>query len=264
MWPVVIHLGPLTVYSYGTMMAIAFLVGGWIVGKELERRGLPSEAASSMVFWAAVGGIGGSKLWAVIDDWQALLSDPIGMIFSGSGFVWYGGLVGGTAAVSWVIRREHLPWLSVVDCIAPALAVAHAIGRIGCQLAGDGDWGSVTEVPWAMAYPAAIVGWPYPPGVRVHPTPIYEMLAYFTVFAVLWSMRKRPHSEGSIFWWYLVLASGSRFVIEFYRINPVVALGLSAAQWFSLLLVAIGAWRLWATRGAPRTQIEPLAEPARR
>jgi phosphatidylglycerol:prolipoprotein diacylglycerol transferase len=173
-------------------------------------------------------------------------------------------LVGGTAAVSWVIRRQRLPWLTVVDCIAPSLALAHGIGRIGCQLAGDGDWGSVSEVPWAMAYPEAIVGWPYPPGVRVHPTPVYEMIAYFAVFGVLWSMRTRPHTEGAIFWWYLVMASGARFLIEFYRINPVVALGLSAAQWFSLLLVAIGAWRLWATRGAPRTHSQPLAEPARR
>ena len=245
-------------------MAIAFLVGGWIIGKELDRRGLNGELASTIVFWAAVGGLGGSKLWAVVQDWHALLHDPIGTIFSGSGFVWYGGLVGGTAAVSWTIRRHGLPWLTLVDCIAPALALAHGIGRIGCQLAGDGDWGAVTDVPWAMAYPNAIVGWPYAPGVRVHPAPIYEMLAYFAVFAVLWSMRNRPHPDGTLFWWYLVLASGARFVIEFYRINPPVALGLSAAQWFSVLLVAIGAWRLWATRGAEAAPLDPLAQPARR
>jgi phosphatidylglycerol:prolipoprotein diacylglycerol transferase len=263
-WPVIVHLGPLTVYSYGTMMAIAFLVAGWLTGKELDRRGLPGEAASSMVFWAAVGGIGGSKLWALAQDVPALVRDPIGTIFSGSGFVWYGGLVGGTAAVSWVIHRQRLPWLVVVDCIAPALALAHGIGRIGCQLAGDGDWGALSEAPWAMAYPQAIVGWPYPPGVRVHPTPIYEMLAYFAVFAILWAMRKRPHPDGTIFWWYLVLGCGARFIIEFYRINPPVALDLSTAQWFSLLLVAIGAWRLWATRGRAPAQIEPLPQPARR
>ena len=91
----IVHLGPLTVYSYGTMMAVAFLVAGWLTGKELDRRGLPGEAASSMVFWGAVGGIGGSKLWAVAQDVPALLRDPIAVIFSGSGFVWYGGLVGG-------------------------------------------------------------------------------------------------------------------------------------------------------------------------
>ena len=264
MWPIILHLGPLTIYSYGTMMAIAFLVAGWLTGKEMERRGLPGEVASSMVFWAAVGGIGGSKLWAVLQDWHALLRDPIGLIFSGSGFVWYGGLLGGTAAVSWTIYRHHLPWLRVVDCIAPSLALAHGIGRIGCQLAGDGDWGAVSDVPWAMAYPRAIVGWPHPPGVRVHPTPIYEMLAYFAVFALLWSLRKRPQPDGTIFWWYLVLAPAARFVIEFYRINPALALGLSTAQWFSLLLVGIGAWRLLASRGVASAPVERLVQPARR
>jgi phosphatidylglycerol:prolipoprotein diacylglycerol transferase len=139
-----------------------------------------------------------------------------------------------------------------------------ALGRIGCQLAGDGDWGAVSDVPWAMAYPHAIVGWPHPPGVRVHPTPIYEMLAYFAVFALLWSLRKRPHPDGTIFWWYLVLAPAARFVIEFYRINPPLALGLSAAQWFSLLLVGIGAWRLLASRGVASAPVERLVQPARR
>jgi phosphatidylglycerol:prolipoprotein diacylglycerol transferase len=263
-WPVILHLGPLTVYSYGTMMAIAFLVGGWLTGKEMERRGLPGEVSSSIVFWAAIGGLAGSKLWAVLQDLQALRYDPIGMIFSGSGFVWYGGLIGGTAAVSWTIHRHRLPWLRMVDCIAPALVLAHGIGRIGCQLAGDGDWGSVTDVPWAMAYPNAIVSWPYPPGVLVHPTPVYEMLAYGAVFAVLWSIRKRPLPDGTIFWWYLVLAPAARFIIEFYRINPPLALGLSAAQWFSLLLVGIGAWRLWATRGSEAASLDSLAQPARR
>lgn len=254
MWPVILHLGPLTIYSYGTMMAIGFLVAGWLTGKELERKGMSREFASTMVFWAAVGGIVGSKLWAVLQDLPGLMADPIGTIFSGSGFVWYGGLIGGTLAVSWAIIRNRLPWLVVVDCIAPTLALAHGIGRIGCQLAGDGDWGTVSDLPWAMAYPEAIVGWPYPEGVRVHPTPVYEMLAYFAVFAFLWARRTRPHPDGQQFWWYLVLASGARFVIEFWRINPIVAVGLSAAQLFSLLLAAIGAWRLLAQRrSAPAT-----------
>jgi len=246
------------------MAAIAFLLGGWLTGKEMDRRGLPGEVSSSMVFWAAAGGIAGSKLWYILQEPIALLHDPLAMIFSGSGIVWYGGLLGGTLGVTWVIRHHQLPWLRTVDCAAPALALAHGIGRIGCQLAGDGDWGSVTTVPWAMAYPDAIIGWPYPPGVRVHPAPVYEMVAYFAVFGFLWSIRKRPHPDGTIFWWYLVLGPAARFVIEFYRVNPPVALGLSTAQWFSLLLVAVGTWRLWASRGTASSPAEPLAQPARR
>jgi phosphatidylglycerol---prolipoprotein diacylglyceryl transferase len=264
MWPIILHLGPLTIYSFGTMAAAAFLVAGWLIGKEMDRVGLPGEVASNMIFWAAVGGIVGSKTWYVLQEPSALLHDPIGMIFSGSGIVWYGGLLGGTIGVSWVIRRHHLPWLRTVDCAAPALALAHGIGRIGCQLAGDGDWGTVTTLPWGMAYPNAIIGWPYPPGVRVHPAPIYEMLAYFAVFAILWRIRTRPHRDGTIFWWYLVLAPAARFVVEFYRINPPLALGLSTAQWFSLLLVALGTWQLVVNRGALSATSQPLTQPARR
>lgn len=264
MWPVILHLGPLTIYSYGTMMAIAFLVAGWLVGLELERKGMPADFASTMVFWAAVGGIAGSKLWAIFDEPQGLLVDPIGTVFSGSGFVWYGGLIGGTLAVTWTIWRHGLPWLAVVDCIAPAMALAHGIGRIGCQLAGDGDWGTITDVPWAMAYPAAITGWPYPPGVLVHPTPVYETLAYTVVFGILWSIRKRPHADGALLWWYLVLACGARFVIEFWRINPTVAFGLSAAQLTSLGLMTIGATLLIARRGVTPHRLGRAAPAASR
>jgi phosphatidylglycerol:prolipoprotein diacylglycerol transferase len=248
MYPVLLKLGPLTIYSYGTMMAIAFLVAGYLTSKELERRNLDGETASTMVFWAAIGGLAGSRIWAMVEDWQALLRDPINMIFSGAGFVWYGGLVGGTLGVSWVVRRHGLPWLKVVDSAAPGLVLAHGIGRIGCQLAGDGDWGAVSDLPWAMAYPNAIVGWPHPPGVYVHPTPLYELIAYTAVFLLLWAIRKQPRPDGSLFWWYLVLAPGARFFIEFVRINNPVVLGLTAAQLFSLALVFIGSWQLWQSR----------------
>lgn len=240
--------GPFGLHLFGLMAGLALLVGGWVSGLEMRRRGLPGDFAWTIVGWAALCGFGGAKLWAVLQDPVALLHDPIGQLFSGSGFVWYGGLLGGTAGVSYAIARHGLRWLTVVDCVAPALAIGQAIGRVGCQLAGDGDWGKVSDVPWAMTYPYAIVGWPYPEGVRVHPTPVYEMVAYVAVFAVLWSMRKRPHVDGTLFWWYLLLAPSARFVIEFWRINPPVVLGLSAAQLFSLLLVAIGACGLLVQR----------------
>jgi phosphatidylglycerol:prolipoprotein diacylglycerol transferase len=263
-WPVLLHIGPLTIYSFGTMAATAFLAAGWLTGKEMDRCGLPGELSSNMVFWAAVGGIVGSKLWYVLQDPAALLQDPLGMIFSGAGIVWYGGLLGGTLAVTLTIRHHHLPWLRTVDCAAPALALAHGIGRIGCQLAGDGDWGRVTTVPWGMAYPRAIIGWPYVHGEVVHPTPLYEMVAYFIIAGVLWSLARRPHPDGSIFWWYLVLGPAARFAIEFYRINPPLALGLSTAQWFSLALIAVGIWRLWVVYRNEPVALDSLAQPARR
>jgi phosphatidylglycerol:prolipoprotein diacylglycerol transferase len=253
MHPVILHVGPLTIYSYGLMMAIAFLVGGWLTGRELTRKGFNGELASSLVLWAAVGGLVGARFLALLGDPAEVMANPLHAIFSGAGFVWYGGFIGGFIAVSWAIRRYGLPWLTTVDAMAPGLALAHAIGRLGCQLAGDGDWGRETTLPWGMAYPNAIVGWNYPPGVRVHPTPLYEFAAYTVVFLILWSIRKRPLRAGTLFWLYLVLACGARFAVEFIRINPKIVLGLTQAQLTSLALVAIGAWQLVGSRrrGAP-------------
>jgi phosphatidylglycerol---prolipoprotein diacylglyceryl transferase len=262
MYPVIAHLGPVTLYSYGLMMALAFLAAGYLTGQELERKGFNGEIASSMVFWAAVGGLLGSRVLAIFDDWSGFLAAPMHALLSGAGFVFYGGLVGGCIAVTWVIRKNQLPWLVAVDCIAPGLVLAQGIGRIGCELAGDGDWGRETTLPWGRSYPNAIVGWPYPPDVRVHPTPLYETLAYTLIFGLLWSLRKRPYADGTIFWCYLVLAPTARFLIEFLRINPRILLDLTQAQWISLVLVAVGSWRLLSGWGA--TQVAAPASAAKR
>jgi len=255
MYPVILRLGPLTIYSYGAMMAVAFLTATYLTGRELERRGFSAELASRLVLWAAAGGLMGARAWSVANDLQAFWERPFHTLFSGAGFVWYGGLAGGFVAVSGAIYRYGLPWRQTVDCIAPALSLAHGIGRIGCELAGDGDWGKPSTLPWAHSYPRAIIGWEnwtaaagYPPDVRVHPTPLYEALAYTVVFAILWGLRKRALSPGSLFWLYLVLAPAARFAIEYLRLNPAVLWGLTQAQLFSALLIAVGIGQLAATR----------------
>jgi phosphatidylglycerol:prolipoprotein diacylglycerol transferase len=130
----------------------------------------------------------------------------------------------------------------------PALAIGYAVGRLGCQLAGDGDWGKETTLPWGMAYPYAVVGWDKPPGVRVHPTPVYESLAYFAIFAFLWRKRLEPAPPGTLFAWYLLLTGIARFLVEFVRTNPVIAFGLTQAQLASLALAVLGTWQLVARR----------------
>lgn len=263
MYPVILHLGPLTIYSYGLMMAIAFLTGGYLVSRELARKGFDPDFASTMVFWAAVGGIVGSRILAILEDLPAFVADPWSGIFSGAGFVWYGGLIGGFLAVSLVIRRNGLPWAATVDCIAPALALGHAIGRIGCQLAGDGDWGSETTLPWGMAYPNAIVGWDYPPGVRVHPTPLYEFAVYTLIFAFLWSIRKRPYPAGTLLWLYFLLGGAARFLIEMFRINPIFLFGMTQAQVISIGLMIVGLLQLLTSR-RPAFPSVSQAAPAKR
>lgn len=228
-------------------MALAALTAAWVVHAELKRRGYNRELASSFVFAAALGGLIGARFLFILDEWDNFLAAPLKYIFTGAGFTWYGGFLGGTLAVSWVVKKNKIPWLVGADIAAPALAIAYGVGRLGCHVAGDGDWGTVTDVPWGVAYTNAIIGWvdpntgiPYPPGTRVHPTPIYEFIESVVVFSILWLLRDKEYTPGTIAWLYLILTGFARFIVEFWRINPPLASGLSEAQWFSLALMALG------------------------
>ncbi|MEB2284931.1 MAG: hypothetical protein B6D46_12130 [Polyangiaceae bacterium UTPRO1] len=255
--PIVFSIGPLTIYSFGVMLAIAFLTAGNVVQRELARKNLDPELASSFVVWAAVGGLVGSRVLSFVDDWQGFIRDPLAFVFTGAGFVFYGGLIGGFLTVSAIIWRRHLPYWRVTDCIAPGLAIGQSIGRIGCLLAGDGDWGRPTTLPWGMSFPKAIIGWEQwtrdnglPIDVRVHPAPIYETLLYGLVFLVLWRRRRTPHPDGYMLWLYFLLSGAARFLVEIVRINPRFAFGLSEAQFISLAIMAIGAVQIWRSSGS--------------
>lgn len=251
MLPILFQFGPLTIYSFGACMAIAALLAAWVVHLELKRKGYNPELASTMVFAAAVGGLVGARILFIIEDWSNFLRSPWDFVFTGAGFTWYGGFLGGVLGVTWVVRKNHIPWLKAADIAAPALAVGYGVGRIGCHVAGDGDWGTVTTVPWGVAYTKAIIGWvdpstgiPYPPGVRVHPTPIYEFLESALIFGILWALRKKDYAPGTMFWLYLALSGIARLIVEFWRLNPVLALGLTEAQWFGVLMIVVGLWQL--------------------
>jgi phosphatidylglycerol:prolipoprotein diacylglycerol transferase len=247
MYPVLFPEFPFTIYSLGVLWALAAVCAGFIVRVELKRNRLDPELASSMVFAAAVGGLAGARLLFIMEEWNDFVRSPWAFIFSGAGFSWYGGLIGGIIALSWWLRRQRIPWRKAADISAPALALGYGVGRIGCFLAGDATWGKVTDVPWAMAFPNAVAGWvdpltgvPYPAGVRVHPTQIYESIQSIVVFGFLWALRKKGYLAGTIFWLYLVLAGSMRFLVELLRVNPVIAMGMTEYQWISLVLVALG------------------------
>jgi phosphatidylglycerol:prolipoprotein diacylglycerol transferase len=244
-----IHLGPLTLQSFGLMMGLGFVVAGMLASRQLKELGRPADWAYEMVFAALVGGIVGARLWSVIENWDEAKNDFLGSLFSGSGLVFYGGLLGGALAVlAWARWRGVLD-LKTLDLAAAPLAAAYAIGRIGCQLAGDGDYGKPWDGPWAMAYPHGTV----PTTDPVHPTPIYETL---TMGLVAWFLWNRRHSmrPGGLFALYLVLAGGERFLIEFLRRNDRVVAGLTVPQLVALAMVAAGGlWllRLRSTAGVP-------------
>jgi phosphatidylglycerol:prolipoprotein diacylglycerol transferase len=194
----------------------------------------------------------GARLLFILEEWESFTDVPVSFLLTGAGFSWYGGLLGGGLAAAWVFKRHRLPLPKAADISAPALALGYGIGRIGCFLAGDATWGKITDVPWAMAFPNAIAGWvdpvtgvPYPPGVRVHPTQLYELGQSLIVFSILWILRRRRHPDGTIFSLYLVLAGSMRFIVEFWRANPVVGLGMTEYQWISLILLMLGSYLLY-------------------
>lgn len=256
MIPILLRIGPITIYSYGFMVALAFVVGDWLVTSEFKRRRYDAGLASTLFVSVAIASFAGARLNDVIDDLPFYSADPKSIIFSSAGFVFYGGFIGGFLASIVFAHRFRFRWLTLADMCAPAVALAHAIGRQGCQLSGDGDWGTPSKLPWAMAYPKAIVGWNaetvlaldrhgnlisgFYPGVRVHPTPIYESALYIAVFLVLRRMQKRTQVEGRVFYIFLMLYGASRFLVEFLRINPRVLLRLSEAQLISLVMMIAG------------------------
>lgn len=230
-----IHLGPLTLQTFGLMFALGFIVAGYICFRRFEELEKPGDWAYEMAFAALAGGLIGSRLYFVIDNSASV--DGVGDLVSGSGLTWYGGLAGGAlAVVLWAKWRDFLN-LTLADVAAPALLAGQAIGRIGCQLSGDGDYGKPWDGPWAMGYPDGTV--PTPPGVEVHPTPVYETLALGLGAFVLWRLRNR-FRPGILFALFMLWAGTERLLVEFLRTNVDVALGLTAAQLTSVALIIGG------------------------
>ncbi|HEX2436309.1 MAG TPA: prolipoprotein diacylglyceryl transferase family protein [Solirubrobacterales bacterium] len=245
-----IEIGPLTLQTFGICFALAFLAAGALVARRLKELGKPSDWAYEMTFAALVGGIVGARLDFVFQNWDDVSGDLVGNIFSGGGLVWFGGAVGGAlGVVLWAWRRKMLG-LGLLDLAAPALALGYAIGRIGCQVSGDGDYGEDWDGPWAMAYPDGTE----PIDTPVHPTPIYETLAMGLVALVLWRWRER-FAPGILFAIYLVLAGTERFLVELIRRNDAVVAGLTTAQLLSLAMLAAGA--AWLVVKARRDGLEP-------
>ena len=238
MYPYWLEIGGFKLPTFGPMVVLGFLTGHFFIQKELRRKGIDPELASSILTAGILAGLAGAKLYFILFELPpgATWSESLGAVFSGSGLTWHGGFFLATAALIWVVRRRGAPLPEVADAVGIGLAIGYAIGRIGCQLAGDGDYGVPTDLPWGMAYPDGVV----PTYETVHPAPVYETLMGLAIFAVLWSTRMRLRVPGTTFFLYMMLSGGARFAVEFIRLNPVVAWGLTGAQLISLALMVAG------------------------
>ena len=266
MIPKLFQIGPVSVYSYGLMLGISFKVASYLLSREFKRKKLEENAAVNITFIALIGGLAGSKLLYMIEEWGSISTMPFSKIFSTDvllspqGLTWYGGFILATFLIYLYVRRKKIPFLKVCDATSPALALCYGIARIGCHLSGDGDYGiPVSEfaswVPWGTNYSKGILppsvafrgtsiaqkfGGVVPDNTLCHPTPVYELIAGIIIFLVLWRYRKIFKLDGHLFFLYLILAGLSRLLVEFIRINPRIMFGLSEAQLISIVMIIVG------------------------
>jgi phosphatidylglycerol:prolipoprotein diacylglycerol transferase len=242
-FPVLFEIFGYPISTFGVMMAIGFLVAAWNTGVRLREYGLDPEWASTLLLYAMVGGIAGSKLYFAVDEGLRTGTPLHELLFSRSGITWYGGLIGGTLAVALGARIHRLGVRVVSSCVSVAAALGQACGRVGCFLVGD-DYGRPTDLPWGVAFPN---GSP-PVFEAVHPTQLYEAAWLLAVAALLWHRRRE---SPFLFGEYLALNGLGRFAVEFLRINPELALGLTQPQWIGLALVLLGGAGWLYHRGRP-------------
>jgi phosphatidylglycerol:prolipoprotein diacylglycerol transferase len=276
-----LHIGWLTIPTFGLMVALAMLGAFFVLRADLRRRGIATDA-ELFIAVPCLAGIVGAKLYHVLESPTDFFTHPWSELFSQFGFAWFGGLLAGFASFVWLARREGIPLLTMMDAGSPAAALGYGIGRIGCFLSGDGDYGVPTSLPWGMSFPNGLV----PTTQRVHPTPIYELIVSCVIAWILWRIGARqiangekasaspekPKTErlsnrelnaakemgkryapesrvpsGAVFAAYLVLTGVARFLVEFIRINPRSFFGMTNAQTASLASIVSGIaiwWRL--------------------
>lgn len=233
--------------------------------KEVEVAIHPYEQVGTITILAAVFGILGAKIFHNLENLDELQADPIGALLSFSGMSFLGGLICATAAILWYARKNNIKMLHLTDAALPGLILAYGIGRIGCQIAGDGDWGIPNDAPkpewmsflpdwlWAYNYPNNVLGIDLKADFAqmgyvsltgyAYPTPVYETLMALTIFGFLWFMRKRWTTPGMLASWYLLLTGVERLLIEQIRINNeyiIFGYGITQAEIISTLLIILG------------------------
>ena len=236
-----LDVGPLQLQTFGLALAAAFLADRALVARRLRELGRPADWAYELLFAGFIGGLVGARVDYLIQNYDEVSDDLLGNLFGGTGLVFFGGLIGGAlGAVLWARWRGFLG-LALLDLAAPAIALGYALGRIGCQVSGDGDYGTASSLPWAMAYPDGSV----PTTEEVQPTPIYETLAMGLASLVLWRLRDR-FRPGTLFALYLLMGGSERFLVEFIRRNDVALVGLTLPQLIGLGMVGAGV--IWLAR----------------
>ena len=243
-----IHIGHFEIGTFGLLLWLAAVSGCWVLYKNFQRKGIEADAINITAL-ATVAGIVGAKLWHVFESPHLLMQIPLQLLLDRAGFAWFGGLVGAILVLMWQGRVAKVGTLGMLDLAAPAAAVGYGVGRLGCLLSGDGDYGSPTSLPWGVSFPNGLV----PTMQRVHPTPVYELIAALIIAAYLWHRGRVDRPLGQITGEYLIWTGLARFLVEFVRINPRIYFGMSNAQVASIGSMVAGAVLIaWSQRHARR------------
>ena len=261
------------------MVATGLFVAAYVLQADFIRRKIKTDAFL-VIGIAGLAGLVGARLYHVLESPREFFADPWPLLFSRFGFAWFGGLIGGFVALVLIARgsmahilarigrpysaeelgEERIPLLEFLDACAPAACVGYAIGRIGCLLSGDGDYGKPTSLPWGMSFPNGVVSttqswveWGAQPDCKVHPAPIYEFLAWMLIAWLLWKIgnaviQKGEATGGKIFFFYLIFTGIARFLVELIRINPRSFFGMSNAQTAAVASVILGSLLLTFVR----------------
>jgi len=243
MYPRLFEFGPITVYTYGVLLALAYLAGLKLAMVRAQARGLDANRVLDLGIYIIISALVGAKLLLLVTDYQTFSRDPRELLtLARSGGVFYGGLILAVGVALWYIRRIGLPLWTTCDVFAPGIALGHVVGRFGCFFAGC-CYGKPTKLPWGITFTdpfaAANVGTPL--GVPLHPTQLYEAGAELVILAVLLATeRKGRPFAGRTFWLYMLLYAVSRFFIEFFRGDERGAVGMfSTSQFISVLLAPL-------------------------
>jgi phosphatidylglycerol:prolipoprotein diacylglycerol transferase len=240
MYPILFRIGDFEITTFGVLVALGALAGLWVFGRELARSGLPTSGVDAALI-GVLGGLAGAKIvWAIEFRHQAPF---LSLVFSRGGLSWFGGFAGGIAAGLWALNRRRIPIGPALAAAAPALAIGHAIGRLGCFFVGD-DYGRPTDLPWGVAFPEGLP----PTTVPVHPTQLYEAAGLAVLAWMLVRWRRRGAGDTVVFARYLVLAGTLRFAIEFIRVNIRIAGPFTLAHLISGAIVLLGLSLMFVNR----------------
>lgn len=241
MIPTLIEIGPLPIRSFGLMVALALIAGGMRLAKSFRLCGIDPRLAERYVTAAGISGLAGARLWFIGEHWGEFRGDLVAALFASAGFTFYGGFIIGSGVVIFMAWRDRVDIGKLCDALGPCLALGYAVGRLGCQLSGDGDYGITNDGFWSMSYSTGVV--PTLPGQYVYPTPLFESSVSLLVLWLLTRVEGRPTIlTGAFqrFGLYLALISLERVWVESLRPNPELVAGLSEAQVIGLLFLALG------------------------